>query len=72
MDKKNPIFINIITVSQHIKQKKKTITSQLLQYACVHLLLDLGVWNLVEEREETVNRVTANRKFMKEFEHVSR
>ena len=53
-------------------QIKNTITSQLLQYACVNLQLDLGVWNLVEEGEEMVYRVTANRKFMNEFEHVCR
>jgi len=59
------MFINIISVSK----QQNTITSQ-LKYACVHLQLARGVWNLIEEREELVNRVTENRKFMKEFEHV--
>jgi len=49
---------------------KNTITSHLLQYACVHLQLLLGVWNSLEEREELVNRVTTGGKFMKELEHV--
>jgi len=59
------MFINVISDSK----QQNTITSQ-LQYVCVHLQLARGVWNLVEEREELVNRVTANRKIVKEIEHV--
>ena len=64
-----PMFINTISVSNNISKQQNTITSQLLQYACVHLQLARGVWNLEEEREEMVYKVTANRKFMKGFEH---
>jgi len=30
----------------------------MLEYACVHLQLYRGVWNLLEDREEMLNRVT--------------
>jgi len=49
MDKKKPMFIKTITVSNNISKQQNTIISQLLQYACVHLQIDRGVWNLLEE-----------------------
>jgi len=58
------MFINIITLSKNIPKQQNTITSQLLQYACVHLQLDHSVWNFVEEEEILVNRVTADSKIM--------
>jgi hypothetical protein len=68
--KKEPWFLNIMSVSKNISKHKDTATTQLLQYACVNLQLARGVWNFVEETEELVNKVTAHTKFMKGFEHV--
>jgi hypothetical protein len=44
---KTPIFINIILDLNNISKQQNTITSQLLQYACVNFQLEIGqrhVW----------------------------
>jgi hypothetical protein len=68
---KNPIFINTITILNNMSKLQNTISSQVLQYACVHLQIALGFSNLVEEKEEMVSRVTANSKFMDKFEQIA-
>jgi hypothetical protein len=39
---KMPIFINIILDLNNISKQQNTITSQLLQYACVNFQLEFG------------------------------